>query len=489
MMFLPALRFVPLLKGGLESSARRCSLTSHSLNNVLTIEAHRSLQRDFDRVIFSRHSERCRCIRKFSRVDEMSDQQASELTMEKIYSEWSLEDDTLLYENKHLPTVRLASLLGRGTHGVESRLKKLTNVDSVAYGRLFASGNGKDDPETEPLKKLTPVKEVLRRIQWDLTLPSSSFSIVHYDRVEDSLCETPFEAPNDSISGKEERFVFALPEHRIEGVKYLERTVWDKEMRLDCVFGSMNGNGETIDQVIESYEEWKKEKEEREERNRRWQIEILKELNLILTEQKVDVLKDLSSRLVQSQWDTDQVKGYVQTVLSLYYEAKREKEDEFIEVVDFLGLFSDLVALLPNELLREDILKEIESVATRKLRENVPAAKTIDPVALPELKEDELEEKFAKGSGAGGQKINKTSNRVILVHTPTQVRVECQDTRSLQQNRKIARKRLRLKVDAFLNGDSSRASQKASVAVTKKAKNKARNKRRRQNKKKSDEML
>ena len=27
---------------------------------------------------------------------------------------------------------------------------------------------------------------------------------------------------------------------------------------------------------------------------------------------------------------------------------------------------------------------------------------------------------------AGGQKINKTSNKVILLHIPTQLRVECQ---------------------------------------------------------------
>jgi hypothetical protein len=32
------------------------------------------------------------------------------------------------------------------------------------------------------------------------------------------LVETPFDAPNDSISGGETSFVFALPEHRIEGV-------------------------------------------------------------------------------------------------------------------------------------------------------------------------------------------------------------------------------------------------------------------------------
>eukprot|EP00984_Skeletonema_dohrnii_P032961 scaffold28185_cov121-Skeletonema_dohrnii-CCMP3373.AAC.2 len=107
--------------------------------------------------------------------------------------------------------------------------------------------------------------------------------------------------------------------------------------------------------------------------------------------------------------------------------------------------------------------------------------------ALPELNEEELEEKFVKGSGAGGQKVNKTSNRVILVHTPTGLRVECQDTRSLQQNRKIARKRLRLKLDAFINGDASRAGQKATKAVTKKAKNKARSKRRRRQKNQSDD--
>ena len=102
--------------------------------------------------------------------------------------------------------------------------------------------------------------------------------------------------------------------------------------------------------------------------------------------------------------------------------------------------------------------------------------------ALPVLDEEDLEEKFVKGSGNGGQKVNKTSNRVVLTHLPTQIRVECQDTRSLQQNRKIARKRLQLKVDEYLNGENSRIGMKASVAVAKKAKNKARNRRRRQSK-------
>jgi peptide chain release factor len=74
----------------------------------------------------------------------------------------------------------------------------------------------------------------------------------------------------------------------------------------------------------------------------------------------------------------------------------------------------------------------------------------------------------------GGQKINKTSNKVVLLHKPTQLRVESQDTRSLPQNRKIARKRLQLKLDEFFNGNQSRANVATQKAKSKKAKSKAR---------------
>eukprot|EP00543_Licmophora_paradoxa_P004821 CAMPEP_0202456776 /NCGR_PEP_ID=MMETSP1360-20130828/13955_1 /ASSEMBLY_ACC=CAM_ASM_000848 /TAXON_ID=515479 /ORGANISM="Licmophora paradoxa, Strain CCMP2313" /LENGTH=126 /DNA_ID=CAMNT_0049076679 /DNA_START=76 /DNA_END=456 /DNA_ORIENTATION=+ len=104
-------------------------------------------------------------------------------------------------------------------------------------------------------------------------------------------------------------------------------------------------------------------------------------------------------------------------------------------------------------------------------------------VELVELNESDLTETFVRGSGAGGQKINKTSNKVVLIHEPTQLRVECQDTRSLQQNRKIARKRMRLKLDEFLNGSESKIRVKAKKASTKKAKAKARNKARQRKKK------
>ena len=55
------------------------------------------------------------------------------------------------------------------------------------------------------------------------------------------------------------------------------------------------------------------------------------------------------------------------------------------------------------------------------------------------------------GSGPGGQSINKTNNNVQLLHKPTGIQVKCQETRSLQQNRKIARKILLEKVRTTLH--------------------------------------
>ncbi|NLT69314.1 MAG: peptide chain release factor-like protein [Verrucomicrobiaceae bacterium] len=56
--------------------------------------------------------------------------------------------------------------------------------------------------------------------------------------------------------------------------------------------------------------------------------------------------------------------------------------------------------------------------------------------------EEDLEERFVLGSGSGGQKINKTSSCVYLKHLPSGYEISCQETRSREKNRVIARTRL-----------------------------------------------
>uniref|UniRef100_A0A8D0DYW5 Mitochondrial translation release factor in rescue n=1 Tax=Salvator merianae TaxID=96440 RepID=A0A8D0DYW5_SALMN len=71
------------------------------------------------------------------------------------------------------------------------------------------------------------------------------------------------------------------------------------------------------------------------------------------------------------------------------------------------------------------------------------------------LNEADLQEQFVRGSGPGGQAVNKASNCVVLKHLPSGIVVKCHQTRSAEQNRKIAREILQEKVDVFYKGDAS----------------------------------
>jgi uncharacterized protein (UPF0248 family) len=420
--------------------------------------------------------------------DGLAAQQRPE-AMANLYTEWSLDDDQFLFENRSRTLPELASLLGRGLRGVESRISKLTDVNSPAYARLFAGSTYREQNDNED--KLIPAKEVLRRIQWDYSLDPADFSVLHYDRVEDSLMESQMDAPNTSVKGGERLLVMAIPEHRIAAIKYKERIIWDKASRIDRVFGSMGGQGETIQKVMDTYDEWKRQMEATEEWNRKRQAQVSADIQEMLGVERFGTLKQLSSSLIErckqdgAISSKREIENYVQKCLQLFRDATQSpdySDDPGALAIqsdaEWLDLFSELVALLPESNIRPAILTEI-SIQMSLL----DGRNQISAVELPELDEDDLVETFVRGSGAGGQKINKTSNRVVLLHMPTQLRVEVQDTRSLQQNRKIARKRLRLKLDEYLNGRQSKLSQKNEKAAKKKAKAKARNKSRLKKKK------
>ena len=68
------------------------------------------------------------------------------------------------------------------------------------------------------------------------------------------------------------------------------------------------------------------------------------------------------------------------------------------------------------------------------------------------IAEGDLLEKFVRGSGAGGQKINKTSNCVFLKHLPSGVCIKCQMDRSREMNRLLARRELCEQLEAIRDG-------------------------------------
>jgi protein subunit release factor B len=58
------------------------------------------------------------------------------------------------------------------------------------------------------------------------------------------------------------------------------------------------------------------------------------------------------------------------------------------------------------------------------------------------IREEDMEEKFIRSSGRGGQKVNKTSTCVYLRHIPTGIEVKCMKERSQSLNRFFARREL-----------------------------------------------
>lgn len=61
--------------------------------------------------------------------------------------------------------------------------------------------------------------------------------------------------------------------------------------------------------------------------------------------------------------------------------------------------------------------------------------------------EKDFEESFVRSSGAGGQKVNKTSSCVYLKHLPSGLEVKCMKERSQSINRFLARRELLEKIE------------------------------------------
>lgn len=93
------------------------------------------------------------------------------------------------------------------------------------------------------------------------------------------------------------------------------------------------------------------------------------------------------------------------------------------------------------------------------------------------LKTD-LEEKFIKSSGKGGQKVNKSASAVFIRHVPTGISVKCGKHRSLHLNRFIALRRLVEQIETRQLGKGSESATRQLAGLEKLRKQKSRRKRR-----------
>lgn len=115
----------------------------------------------------------------------------------------------------------------------------------------------------------------------------------------------------------------------------------------------------------------------------------------------------------------------------------------------------------PADAVGAEVAKQLAQLDLPKTR---PPARHLDL-----LQDKDVEESFVRGSGPGGQKINKTACAVILKHLPSGIQVRCQKSRSQSENRKIARRMLNEKLEVLIYGEQSRPMMKKAKAQKAKA--------------------
>jgi protein subunit release factor B len=76
------------------------------------------------------------------------------------------------------------------------------------------------------------------------------------------------------------------------------------------------------------------------------------------------------------------------------------------------------------------------------------------------IRDSDIQEKFVRSAGKGGQKVNKASTCVYLKHLPTGIEVKCQEERYQSLNRFLARRILADKIERVILGKQAEEEQR-----------------------------
>lgn len=92
------------------------------------------------------------------------------------------------------------------------------------------------------------------------------------------------------------------------------------------------------------------------------------------------------------------------------------------------------------------------------------------------VKKEDIEEKFIKSSGKGGQKVNKSSSAVFLKYKKMNLSVKCGKARSQYLNRFLALRTLIEKIEVIVAGKTDKRFKKAEKIKKQKQRRKRRTK-------------
>ncbi|KAG0710823.1 Leukocyte receptor cluster member 9 [Chionoecetes opilio] len=142
---------------------------------------------------------------------------------------------------------------GENCHNVHPPGVELPKITVPQKQKATREVNNEPQEGDEKKPSLKTAGDVRKRIQWDPNLQKEHFTVGYLDRFS-GVVEKPFTSFTWEHLATVDLDQLAVPQHRIQFYKYKNVKVWDKNERLDHVFGSAGGNT-TIIEVIQRVEE------------------------------------------------------------------------------------------------------------------------------------------------------------------------------------------------------------------------------------------